>query len=241
MAKLAQDVGRSDGPVFGGRTSASSRRIAVPGFRFVDHRRHPAVAPTIVASRSFSEGRAPWLPPQDDAAGGSVSENATGTAAAPHKGKYLSEGDELPIAQDDIEIRLSSRTRLKTSSAALFAQTSSEAPSDAMFGPEASDLVADKYSETRVDELGNVDSDHFQDVYRRMRRTGRDSENDRDASDAMLKVIEYTNRMKESARVPQGVGGTGKEPRVAPLTPEESFKKAREYQARLQYKALGKR
>eukprot|EP00929_Paragymnodinium_shiwhaense_P114038 TRINITY_DN82349_c0_g1_i1.p1 TRINITY_DN82349_c0_g1~~TRINITY_DN82349_c0_g1_i1.p1 ORF type:complete len:223 (+),score=38.75 TRINITY_DN82349_c0_g1_i1:76-744(+) len=150
--------------------------------------------------------------------------------AAPHKGHYVVEGVKLPMADeaaqgflageaDDAEARLATRLRLKKSSQALMGQrehddtaapvaedkieSQLEAPRG-MFAKQANDKVEDAHAAFRVGTgVGNTEHlNTFQDVYAKLRRTGRDGLNDplmdRDVSDSLKYAMEYTRKKKAS-------------------------------------------
>ncbi|CAE7348233.1 unnamed protein product [Symbiodinium natans] len=121
-------------------------------------------------------------------------------ASTPYRGKRSVEGDLLPIAdaeapEDDqassIDSRLSNRMQLKTSSQRL----GSTENVDGMYADIPSDRVEDKAKQYQVhDSQDHLDA--FQNVYRRLRRTGRD-ETDRDVSDSLWKAMEYAKKKKD--------------------------------------------
>eukprot|EP00931_Biecheleriopsis_adriatica_P050406 TRINITY_DN29180_c0_g1_i1.p1 TRINITY_DN29180_c0_g1~~TRINITY_DN29180_c0_g1_i1.p1 ORF type:complete len:194 (+),score=51.60 TRINITY_DN29180_c0_g1_i1:59-640(+) len=128
--------------------------------------------------------------------------------ASPFQGKLSIEGVLLPmddaaaLADDkasSIEARLQDRLKQKESSSALLTKTDEAG----MFGSKPSDIAEQHASEAyRVE--GSVDHlDTFQDVFRRLRRTGRDFD-DRDVSDSMLKVMDYMKKKKSKE------GGSGR-------------------------------
>ncbi|CAE7709556.1 unnamed protein product [Symbiodinium pilosum] len=120
--------------------------------------------------------------------------------AARYRGKCSVEGLVLPIAdaevpEDDqtssIDSRLSNRLQPKASSQRLMGSTDAAG----MYVEIPSDRVEDKAKEYQVHE--NLDHlDAFQNVYRRLRRTGRDS-GEKDVSDSLLKAMEYAKKKKD--------------------------------------------
>mmetsp|Transcript_88530 Transcript_88530/g.274081 ORF Transcript_88530/g.274081 Transcript_88530/m.274081 type:complete len:202 (-) Transcript_88530:24-629(-) len=141
-----------------------------------------------------------------------------GTAAgeaspAPFRGRYVVEGTLLPMEETDpgaaeshgsIEDRLQHRLQAKDSSTRLSTEAGGH---EGMFRAAPADLApAHRSEEYRVTD-GNEHLEAFQSVFRRLRRTGRNPEDDRDVSDSMLKVLEYVQRKKSAA----GGGGGGQE------------------------------
>eukprot|EP00928_Gymnodinium_smaydae_P044440 TRINITY_DN29644_c0_g1_i2.p2 TRINITY_DN29644_c0_g1~~TRINITY_DN29644_c0_g1_i2.p2 ORF type:complete len:195 (+),score=50.18 TRINITY_DN29644_c0_g1_i2:3-587(+) len=127
-------------------------------------------------------------------------------ASAPFHGRYVIEGQVLPIAEadgvvaereaDEIESRLSRRTRAKASSSGL-TSADAAAASAGMF-VEASDRAAEHASKAYQVEGGNWDYlDGLPDVLKRLRKTNRDFD-DRDVSDSLKHAMEYVRRRKRT-------------------------------------------
>eukprot|EP00930_Biecheleria_cincta_P031079 TRINITY_DN21563_c0_g1_i1.p1 TRINITY_DN21563_c0_g1~~TRINITY_DN21563_c0_g1_i1.p1 ORF type:complete len:190 (+),score=51.00 TRINITY_DN21563_c0_g1_i1:107-676(+) len=119
----------------------------------------------------------------------------------PFQGKYSIEGVLLPIEDleapeessiSSIESRLQDRLRQKSTSSKLMEKEDKggmfrAVPADAKEAPA--------WKEFQV--KGEIDHlDEFQNVMRRLRRTGRDHD-ERDLSDSMLKAMEYTKKNKK--------------------------------------------
>ncbi|CAE7523569.1 unnamed protein product, partial [Symbiodinium sp. CCMP2456] len=126
-------------------------------------------------------------------------DEASTSDATPYRGRCSVEGVILPIAdteapEDDqassIDSRLSNRSQLKASSQQL---GSTEGPG--MYAEIPSDRVEDNARLYHVHESQDH-LDTFQNVFRRLRRTGRD-ETDKDVSDSMLKAMEYARKKKQ--------------------------------------------
>ncbi|CAE7942849.1 unnamed protein product [Symbiodinium sp. KB8] len=166
--------------------------------------RTPAIANS--RGRWLSPHRKPpklfWCRPGCARSAGSVrdeKDEASTSDATPYRGRCSVEGVILPIADTEapeedqassIDSRLSNRLQLKKSSQQL---GSTEGPG--MYAEVPSDRVEDKAKLYHVHESQDH-LDAFQNVFRRLRRTGRD-ETDKDVSDSMLKAMEYARKKKE--------------------------------------------
>eukprot|EP00747_Dinoflagellata_sp_TGD_P168218 gnl/TRDRNA2_/TRDRNA2_194091_c0_seq1.p1 gnl/TRDRNA2_/TRDRNA2_194091_c0~~gnl/TRDRNA2_/TRDRNA2_194091_c0_seq1.p1 ORF type:complete len:188 (-),score=35.64 gnl/TRDRNA2_/TRDRNA2_194091_c0_seq1:116-679(-) len=119
---------------------------------------------------------------------------------APYSGKHAIEGNVLPIAEDEdldagatmtIEERLQRRLKRKQSSLGL--ESTQEVGADTSNPVDVQEDPSAKYQVTQRQDH----NEHFQDMFRRLRRTGRDPNDERDAGAAMQRVLEYQKGRKK--------------------------------------------
>lgn len=144
-------------------------------------------------SSSSSSSRPPSKPDEP--------ETGAGPKPKPFQGQLSFEGVLLPIEDleapeesdiSSIESRLQDRLRQKSTSSKLMQKEDRAG----MFAAIPSDVkAAPVWKEYQV--KGEIDHmDEFQDVMKRLRRSGRDHD-DRDLSDSMLKAMEYAKKKKK--------------------------------------------